>query len=307
MEIQHYLMIALMAALVIIFSLLMKLYHVKEQISFINDVLQDLKEGNLNRRVLAQRKDMTRQICYDINQIAISSQAQLVQQKQSKQAYKRLMTSLSHDVKTPLASLLGYLEAIENGIVTEKEKDEYIHVAYKKSQHLHHFVENLFEWVKLDSGEQTFHFERTDINELSRNMIADWIPVLETNHFDYDIDIPEQECFVKIDVHAYMRMLNNLIQNSITHSEGSKLFIRLDEQENKVNIHIADNGKGISDKDLPHIFERLYQGDDSRSSKGNGLGLAITKELVNQHQGTIIVNSTPHIGTEFIITLPKAL
>lgn len=99
---------------------------------------------------------MTKQICYDINQIAINSQSQLIHQKQSEQAYKRLMTSLSHDVKTPLASLVGYLEAIENQIVTGKEKDEYIHVAYEKSHQLNHFVENLFEWVKLDSRGRYF-------------------------------------------------------------------------------------------------------------------------------------------------------
>ena len=112
MDIQQYLFIALIIALCIIIYLLVKLYHIKEQITFIKDVLQDLKDGNLNRRVLAQ-KDMTKQICYDINQIAMSAQAQLIHQKQSEQAYKRLMTSLSHDVKTPLASLVGYLEAIE--------------------------------------------------------------------------------------------------------------------------------------------------------------------------------------------------
>ena len=237
----------------------------------------------------------------------MSAQAQLIHQKQSEQAYKRLMTSLSHDVKTPLASLVGYLEAIENNIVTGEEKDAYLHVAYEKSQHLKHFVENLFEWVKLDSGEQVFHFERLDINELSRNIMADWIPVLENNHNAYEIDIPENECFMRIDQNAYTRILNNLIQNIIVHSEADLLKISLMEEQEKVQIIVADNGKGITSQHLPHIFERLYQCDDSRSARGNGLGLAITKELVSIHKGTIIANSTPNVGTEFIISLPKAL
>lgn len=119
-----YLLIAFVLALVIIACLVYKLYHINEQISFIKEVLVDIKSGNLNRRILVQENDMTKQICYDINQIAINNQSQLIHQKQSEQAYKRLMTSLSHDVKTPLASLVGYLEAVESQIVIGKEKDE---------------------------------------------------------------------------------------------------------------------------------------------------------------------------------------
>ncbi|MCB7305919.1 HAMP domain-containing histidine kinase [Bariatricus massiliensis] len=307
MDINSYLLVGLVFALAVIFYLVLKLYRVREQISFIKDALEDLKRGNLNRRVLAQENDMTKQICYDINEIAISSQTQLIHQKQSEQAYKRLITSLSHDVKTPLASLVGYLEAIESNIVTGKEKDEYLHVAYEKSQHLKHFVENLFEWVKLDSGEQAFHFENTDLNELTRNIIADWVPVLESSNFEYEFTIPETEYTVRIDINAYTRILNNLLQNTITHSEGSKMTLQIVESRQKAKIVIADNGKGISSDNLPHIFERLYQCDHSRSAKGNGLGLAIAKELVAVHKGTITADSTPGKGTEFIISLPKAL
>ncbi|MDY2663820.1 MAG: HAMP domain-containing sensor histidine kinase [Bariatricus massiliensis] len=307
MDINSYLLVGLVFALAVIFYLVLKLYRVREQISFIKDALEDLKRGNLNRRVLAQENDMTKQICYDINEIAISSQTQLIHQKQSEQAYKRLITSLSHDVKTPLASLVGYLEAVESNIVTGKEKDEYLHVAYEKSQHLKHFVENLFEWVKLDSGEQAFHFENTDLNELTRNIIADWVPVLESSNFEYEFTIPETEYTVRIDINAYTRILNNLLQNTITHSEGSKMTLQIVESRQKAKIVIADNGKGISSDNLPHIFERLYQCDHSRSAKGNGLGLAIAKELVAVHKGTITADSTPGKGTEFIISLPKAL
>lgn len=107
------------------------------------------------------------------------------------------MTSLSHDVKTPLASLVGYLEAIESGLVTGQEKDEYIHVASDKAHRLKDFVTALFEWVKLDAKEQIFHFELLDINELSRNMIADWIPILENAGLNYDIEIPETEYSIR--------------------------------------------------------------------------------------------------------------
>ena len=237
----------------------------------------------------------------------MNSQTQLIRQKQSEQAYKRLMTSISHDVKTPLASLVGYLEAIECKIVAGEEKDEYVHVAFEKAHYLKHFVENLFEWVKLDSGEQIFRFEALDLNEVSRNVIADWISVLENSNFGYEFDIPETEYLMRIDVNAYSRILNNLLQNVLIHSKGNKVIFRISENNRQARITLTDNGKGISPDHLPHIFERMYQCDQSRSAKGNGLGLSIVKELVAAHKGTIAADSTPDKGTIFTILLPKSL
>lgn len=124
MDMNGYLLLGFGLALLLILYLLLKLRRIREQLSLIKEALEDLKKGNLNRRVLAWENDMTKQICYDINEIAVSSQSRLIQQKQAEQAYKRLMTSLSHDVKTPLASLVGYLEAVENGLVTGQQKEE---------------------------------------------------------------------------------------------------------------------------------------------------------------------------------------
>ncbi|WP_044298835.1 sensor histidine kinase [Clostridioides difficile] len=302
-----YLLLILVLSLIIIAYLVSALIRVRIQLTLIKDALEDIKNGNLNRRILTDENDITKQICYDINEMAINSQSQLIQQKQSEQAYKQLMTSLSHDVKTPLASLVGYLEAVESKIVVGDEKDEYIHVASDKAHYLKNFVENLFEWVKLDSKEQVFHLDIFDLNELSRNIIADWIPVLESSHFEYEFDIPEIEYFLRIDANAYTRIINNLLQNIITHSRGDKMTLRIFENKEQAQIVITDNGKGISPDNLPHIFERLYQCDHSRAAKGNGLGLAIAKELINVHKGTVTANSTPGMGTEFTILLPKAL
>ncbi len=236
-----------------------------------------------------------------------NKQSRLIQQKQSEQAYKRLMTSLSHDVKTPLASLVGYLEAVESKMVTGAEQEEYIRVAAEKAHHLKEFVTVLFEWVKLDAGEQIFHFELCDLNELSRNIMADWVPLLESHDLTYEIEIPETEYMTRVDSTAYTRILNNLLQNILTHSVASQVSLTVTETEQQAKIVVADNGKGISISDLPHIFERMYQCDHSRAAKGNGLGLSIAKELVSVHKGTITAASIPGAGTTFTIMLPKAL
>ena len=214
MEMNLYLLLALVAALLVIGCLSAKLYRVRVQLSLIKDALTDIKNGNPNRRVLARESDLTKQICYDINEIAMSSQSRLIRQKQAELAYKRLMTSLSHDVKTPLASLVGYLEAVENKMVTGDEQAAYIRVAAEKAHHLKDFVTALFEWVKLDAGEQIFHFELCDLNELSRNIIADWVPLLENHNLSYGIEIPETEYMTRIDPTAYTRILVHRIINN---------------------------------------------------------------------------------------------
>lgn len=307
MNLNPFLLLILCTALLAVLFLITKLRRVRGQLSIIEEALEDIKSGNPNHRVLARKSDMTKRICYAINEIAVENQSQLIRQKQSEQAYKRLMTSLSHDVKTPLASLFGYLDAATNGLVTGEEKEAYIHVAVEKACQLKHFVEALFEWVKLDVKEQVFHFELCDFNELTRNIAAEWIPTLEHSHFEYDFDIPDNEYSLRIDTHSYTRILNNLFQNALTHSGGNKLTLQLLENENQVKIIISDNGKGISLSDIPHIFERMYQCDSSRSAGGNGLGLSITKELVNAHNGKINADSRPGTGTIFTIILPKAL
>lgn len=307
MTLYYLLTFIIILALLIIIFLISKLFRIRNQIDVIIVALNDIKAGNMNRRILSRDNDITRKICYGINEIAINNQTRLIQQKQSEQAYKRLMTSLSHDVKTPLASLVGYLDAVESGLVENDEKEEYIHIASGKAQHLRQFVESLFEWLKLDAGEQIFHFEEIDLNEISREIVADWIPTLEAHRFQYEIAIPEEEYIIHIDSNAYTRILNNIFQNAITHSAGNHVIFTIIEDSNEVVIMIRDNGKGISPEHISHIFERMYQVDSSRTGTGNGLGLAITKELIRIHNGTIRASSKSGNGTTFTITLPRTL
>lgn len=211
------------------------------------------------------------------------------------------MTSLSHDVKTPLASMVGYLEAVQEGLVTGDEKDDYIKVSLSKAHYLKDFVEKLFDWVKLDSGEWKFSFADKDLNELTRNVISDWIPIFEEKHISYEIEIPEQECNIRIDENAYFRSLNNIINNIIVHSNCDRVHLKLEKSDTKVTLTILDNGDGISEKDLPYIFDRMYQADSSRLTKGSGLGLSISKELLRVNNAKISVSSVPNIKTVFTV------
>lgn len=283
------------------------LLNCRWQLQKIHNVLEDICDGNLSRRVVIKGPPLLCSLGYEINRIAKQSLEQAAGQRQSEQAYKQLMTNLSHDVKTPLASLVGYLEAVDQGIVLGTEKDEYIQVACERAQYLKQFVEKLFEWVKLDAGEQRLHRQKLDINELSRHVAASWIPLLEKKRLTYEIQIPEKECAVQIDPDAYQRVCNNLFENVLQHSHGDWVGFYAEETAENAIIRVSDNGIGIMQEDIPHIFERLYQCDHSRQEIGNGLGLAITQELIHAHNGTISVQSQPNQKTTFTILLPKAL
>lgn len=278
--------------------------RVKKQIAEISDALEDIKNGNGNRRILAETHELIAPLAYAINDIILSYEKRLSACHQTDETNRQLMTSLSHDVRTPLTTLIGYLDAAHKGIVDGKERDEYIETARRKAHDLKEYIDVLFDWFKLGSNEFSMNIAEIDLTELTRNILIDWIPIFEDTQVDFTIDIPEQPFRVQIDPDGYMRILNNLIQNVISHSHADKIEIALSEQNRNIKILLSDNGIGIDKEDLKHIFDRLYKCDKGRSEKGSGLGLSIVHELVEKLNGTIVVDSTPGKGTIFTLFFP---
>ena len=278
--------------------------RVKAQINGMLDALEDIKAGNGNRRILSATDELTASIAYEVNDIVSSYEKELSSFRQAEEVNKQLMTSLSHDVRTPLTTLIGYLDAAHKGIVTGKDKDEYVEIARRKAHDLKEYIDVLFDWFKLNSDEFVLSIDPVEAVELTRNILIDWIPIFEDKQIDYSIDIPEQPFRVRLDPDAYMRVLNNLIQNVIVHSHADKINISLSNQDGNMKIVVADNGVGIEKDDLKHIFERLYKCDKGRSEKGSGLGLSIVHQLVEKMNGTITAESTPGNGTMFALYFP---
>ena len=278
--------------------------RVKAQINGMLDALEDIKAGNGNRRILSATDEFTASIAYEVNDIVSSYEKELSSFRQAEEVNKQLMTSLSHDVRTPLTTLIGYLDAANKGIVTGKDKDEYVEIARRKAHDLKEYIDVLFDWFKLNSDEFVLLIDPVEAVELTRNILIDWIPIFEDKQIDYSIDIPEQPFRVRLDPDAYMRVLNNLIQNVIVHSHADKINISLSNQDGNMKIVVADNGVGIEKDDLKHIFERLYKCDKGRSEKGSGLGLSIVHQLVEKMNGTITAESTPGNGTMFALYFP---
>jgi len=278
--------------------------RIKKQIAEMADALDDVKNGNGNRRILSAANELTAPLAYGINEIVVSYESRLSTVRQTEETNRQLMTSLSHDVRTPLTTLIGYLDAAHRGLVTGKDRDDYIETARWKAHDLKEYIDVLFDWFKLNSDEFAMEIRSVEAAELTRNILIDWVPVFEEKQVEYDIDIPEQPVRVRLDRDSYMRIINNLIQNVIAHSHADKIKIVLSEKETEMKLLLADNGVGIEKEDLKHIFERLYKCDKGRSEKGSGLGLSIVRQLTEKMGGKITVESVQGKGTEFILLFP---
>lgn len=281
----------------------------RKQIAAMAEALADVKNGNGNRRILAEPHEVTAPLVYVLNDIIVSYENRLVAYRQTEETNKQLMTSLSHDVRTPLTTLIGYLDAAHKGIVTGEERDDCVETARHKAYDLKEYIDVLFDWFKLNSDEFAMEIRTVEIVELTRNILIDWIPIFEDKQIEYTIDIPEKPFRAKLDPDGYMRILNNLVQNVVSHSQADCIEISVSGQDedksgNYIVIRLADNGLGIEKEDLKHIFERLYKCDKGRSEKGSGLGLSIVRQLVEKMNGTITAESTPRQGTAFTITFP---
>ena len=296
--------LSIVIAVVAVLTSIVLVRRVKKQIAEMTDALVDVKNGNGNRRILSATNELVSPLAYEINEIVVSYESRLSIVRQTEEINRQLMTSLSHDVRTPLTTLIGYLDAAYKGLVTGKDRDDYIEIARRKAHDLKEYIDVLFDWFKLNSDEFALEIQSVEAAELTRNILIDWIPIFEDKQVDYDIDIPEQPVRVRLDTDSYMRIINNLIQNVIAHSHADKIKISLSKQGNNLRLLLADNGVGIEKEDLKHIFERLYKCDKGRSEKGSGLGLSIVHQLVEKMGGSITVESFPGKGTEFMLLFP---
>lgn len=288
----------------ILFFTLSRMLHIKRKLSDIEHVLEDVQCGNGNRRILVGSHDMMAPLVFRLNDIVYTYEEKLLSLKKTDETNKQLMTSLSHDVRTPLTTMIGYLDAVRKDIVTGSEREEYIETARRRAYDLKEYIDVLFDWFRLNSDEFTLSIESIEISELTRNILKDWVPIFREQGLDFEIEIPDKQLIAKIDLDSYSRIVNNLIQNVITHSEASQIKIIMTTEGKIIKLCVADNGVGIEKEDLQHIFERLYKCDKGRSQKGSGLGLSIVSQMVKRMGGKISAESEVNKYTSFIVELP---
>ena len=289
--------------LVIIYAVLI-LHRERQQIGEIAKALLEVRNGNGNRRILAYPGQLLSPLVYEINDIIRAYEDKIAAFQQTDEMNKQLMTSLSHDVRTPLTTLIGYLDAVHKGIVTGSEREEYIEISRHKAYDLKGYIDVLFDWFKLNSDEFAMEIQSVEAAELTRNILIDWIPLLEEQGIEYSIEIPDQAVTVNLNQDSYLRIINNLLQNVITHSMADRINVLFTKHEDVMRLSVEDNGIGIGKEELKHIFSRLYKCDKSRSNKSSGLGLSIAYQLAEKMGGRLCVESGLGKGATFILTLP---
>lgn len=263
-----------------------------------------LSKGNYN--LYTKEKGIYKAVFENINDLSSTLRENENQRKELESMREEWLANITHDIKTPLASIQGYAEIISDKDYefTRDEMQEYTEIIYSKSKYIRELVDELNLSTRLKNNALSLNKQNTNLVALLRNVVIDILNDSRYENrnieFNSNIDVIEKE----VDVMLLKRALTNLIFNAVVHNNES-VEVKVEIKKiDKINISIKDNGNGINTKDLKHIFDRYYRGTNTGEvHKGSGLGMAISKEIINNHGGEIQINSKLGCGTEILITL----
>lgn len=253
--------------------------------------------------VFTENKELI-ELAAQINHLLENHLKVKVDYRRSEIASKKMLANISHDIKTPMTVILGYLEIMQlNGSTSEMLKK-----TEQKAQSVMELINQFFTLAKLEAGDTDMELSRIDACEICRESILDFYEILTNSDFQVEIDVPENPVYVQGNKEALQRILFNLISNVIRYGADGKylgMFLRADGSA--AYIDVTDKGKGIDKPFADSVFDRLFTMEDSRNRniQGNGLGLTIAKNLASQLGGTIILNSIPNVKTTFTVKLKK--
>ena len=270
------------------------------------------RSSNMGDVDISYQGDEIQQLHSAFSDMADRINHQLEQIKQADQTRRDLITNVSHDLRTPLASMQGYLDTL---LIKQKTMDtdstrKYLSIARKHCNRLNSLIHDLFELSKLDSHAIEPQFERFSLSELMQDVALEFTHLAEYREVDLKVDLIEGNTDVKADIGLMQRVFENLIENAIKHTpKKGKVLIKLVQQQGDFKVIIRDTGRGISEQAIPHIFDRLYRADNTsnHSSTSSGLGLAIVKKILDLHKVPIQVASRLEKGTQFSFSLKTAL
>lgn len=306
----HTLKLTLFITLIVItISLFFTRLHFIQNRKSIAAKLKRAINGNLHTRLYTNNDHSLDNVVFSVNELISELEKVQVEAKRSQEARKQLLSSISHDIRTPLTSIIGYIDALKDDIAaSEDEKREYLEILSKKSNGLKQLVDEIFNMAKLDADEFPLKEEQLDFSEITRESLIEFLPELSKQGIELQVNIPEAPCPITVDSLSLMRVIGNLMKNAVYYGKPGKVVgIELSETTNEYQLLIWDKGPGISKHDLENVFERMYRSDQSRnySHGGSGLGLAIAKALVEKNGGQIWVESIPWEKTTFGFSIPK--
>ena len=281
---------------------------IKAQLLQISQELAGAVDSDSEEKVMVFTDSRAMQeLCAQINRLLDRHQRMLADYRRSEISSKKMLSNISHDIKTPLTVILGYLEIIRlNG----GEQRELIDKVEARAKAVSDLVEQFFTLAKLEAGDMEIALSKLELCELCREVVLDFYEILSGKDYEVEVEIPEKTVYVQGNGDAIRRILNNLISNSLRYgSEGRYLGIFLHEDEKQVYIDVTDRGRGIEKDFAEHIFDRLFTMEDSRNRgiQGNGLGLTIARSLARQMGGDVTLVSRPWQKTSFTVALKRIL
>lgn len=281
--------------------------HYADYLNYIKDGILSVSRGELDNRLVIRGKDEIAVIAEQINVMSGEIQKLMENERTLEKQKNELITSVAHDLRTPLTSILGYQELLlQKENLTLQEQQKYIQITYDKSLRLQHLIEDLFSFTKLDSGELQPKKAPIDMVKLLEQMVEEFYPIFEDNHLVCEWDTTTEKAIVDADGELMARAVENLLSNAVRYGkDGKKIRVHVETKFDSVWISVINYGILIPEESLSHIFERFYRVEASRNEQtgGTGLGLNIVQKIIHLHGGKIYADSGTQ-GTRFRIVLP---
>lgn len=297
---------------IIVICLVLWIYHsIVTPIHMLQLATQNIKNGNLDFEVQVQNKDEIGELCEDFEEMRKRLKDNAEEKLRSEQQNKELISNISHDLKTPITAIKGYVEGLMDGVADTPEKqNKYLQTVYSKAIDMDHLINELSFYSKIDTNKIPYTFNRINVVGYFEDCAEDLGRELEEEHIEFiyenDVDASVQ---MIADAEQIKRVINNIVGNSKKYSDkaDTKIHMTVKDVGDFVQVEIEDNGKGIAAKDLPYIFDRFYRTDASRNSSrgGSGIGLSIVKKIMEDHGGKIWVTSKEGAGTVMYLVIRK--
>ncbi|EOS23461.1 hypothetical protein C806_02966 [Lachnospiraceae bacterium 3-1] len=272
---------------------------------------QSIKAGNLDFTIEADGKDEIGELCRNFEEMRFRLKESAEEKVEGEKENKVLISNISHDLKTPITAIKGYVEGIMDGVADTPEKhDKYIRTIYNKANEMDMLINELTLYSKIDTNRIPYNFNRINVADYFEDCVEEVGLDLEAKNIKLTyIDYVDKDVLIIADPEQLRRVINNIIGNSIKYLDKEQGFIniRIRDVGDFIQVEIEDNGRGIAAKDLPYIFDRFYRTDASRNSAtgGSGIGLSIVKKIVEDHGGKIWANSKEESGTIMYFVIRK--
>ena len=271
----------------------------------ITEKLSEILEQDTDEQIMVFTDDkVLMELCGQMNLLLLDRQKMKADFRKQEIASKKMLSNISHDIKTPLTVILGYLEIMR----LRDCEDETLQKVEAKAKQMMELIGQFFTLAKLEAGDKNIEMAKINISELCRENVLGYYDILMQKDYAVDIIIPEQQIFAQGDKESVNRILSNLLSNAIRYgSDGKYIGLFLREDLDFAYIDVMDKGKGIEKQFAASVFERLYTMEDSRnrSIQGNGLGLTIARNLARQMGGDILLQSEPGVRTVFTVKLQR--